>query len=88
MPCSNELICWSANCRNLMNGFSDFDWDLFESFSGSEDEAISHSVLSLGPATFELEAVDREAYDGGSSSSSTLTGAGRILTDLSAFVVA
>jgi hypothetical protein len=46
---------------------SDFGWDLFESFSGSEGEAISHAVVYRGPAAWELKVVNLEGYNGPSS---------------------
>lgn len=54
IPWRSELICWSANWRNLINGLSDFDRELSESFPGSEDEAISHAVFALGDLRFEV----------------------------------
>jgi hypothetical protein len=61
IPWRSELICWSANCRNLMNGFSGLGGDLFESFSESEDEAISHAVSE--PRSCGLEVAQSRGVD-------------------------
>lgn len=46
MPCSNELICESANWRNLMKGLSGLDCESFVSLPRSEDDAMIEVVLA------------------------------------------
>ena len=46
IPCSNELICESANWRNFMKGLSGLDCESFVSLPRSEDDAMIEVVLA------------------------------------------